>query len=196
VCQRVSLWSVLLCVACSSNHGEGNAEPWISVPEAGPDHAVEEIAAEAGPDHAIEETAPEAGPDNTVDEAGSGGSGGASHEKPDSGAPIECGELQEKWRVFVQANRGCSSVNDCIVVGGAGTCDCGFNLGQGSGDAIAKNALERSSAYFTRYNQCKAAGHVFGCIWDAAPHSNLRCESGLCTINQRSCLERDSGGVD
>jgi hypothetical protein len=209
--QRAGLWLVLLCVACSSDRSGGLEERSISIPDAASDHAVGQAGSggrggtTAGSGGAGGSTAGTGGAGSTADSggavgtgggdatAGSAGMGGAPHQEPDAGPPIECGALQESWSAFVQANRACSTVSDCIVVGGAGTCDCGYNLGNGSGDAIAKSALERSRAYFTRYDECKAAGHNFACVWDAAPHSNLRCESGSCTVTQRSCIEFDSG---
>jgi hypothetical protein len=112
-----------------------------------------------------------------------------------SDAPVDvlarCNALQMDWRAFVLQNRDCTVASECTVVGGAGACDCimpglGRPIGNGSGDAIAVAAR---TAALVRLDQWHNLGchFVAGCIYDAGPAKNLRCEQGKCTADYGGC---------
>ena len=105
----------------------------------------------------------------------------------DGVAGIPCNQLNAAWTAFVANNRACSTVADCRVIGGAGTCNCAAVLGNGSGDAISASA-QGTNDYFARLVVCEQQGYNVGKICDAAPAKNLRCENGLCTADEASCL--------
>ena len=106
---------------------------------------------------------------------------------PDGVAAIPCSQLNAAWSAYVASNRACSTVADCRVVGGAGTCNCTPVLGNGSGVAISVSA-QGNNDYFSRLMVCTQQGYNVGSICDAAPARNLRCENGLCTADEASCL--------
>jgi hypothetical protein len=184
VCHRGVLWFTLVFVACSSS-GEDNATAHGSPEEGGLEDApVHEV--DAAIDIAVAETADEVSIRND-------GALDGEASTVDAEAPIACNDLQTAWGAFVEANNACEGAEQCIVIGGAGTCGCGRNLTQGSGDAISASARGLAEKYFTRYDACVAAGHHFGCLWDAAPARTPRCESRRCKVDQRSCIEFDAG---
>lgn len=122
---------------------------------------------------------PDAGPDGDAD----------ADANADAGKPptlAECNALPGVWSSYVDQHRACESVADCTIVGGSGTCGCGYTLGDGSGTAIAKSGASVAKSYLELYAAC-AEAHVLGCVWDAAPAKNLRCENGLCTADSASC---------
>ncbi len=100
----------------------------------------------------------------------------------------ECAHLEAAWAAFVEQNRTCVSVSDCTVVGGSHTCDCGYTIGSGSGTAISASAKVAAKPYFDLYSQCVAA-HDLGCVHDAAPAKNLRCEAGACRVDEAYCYQ-------
>ena len=103
-------------------------------------------------------------------------------------AGIACGQLASAYSAFLATHRDCSSVSDCKVVGGAGTCNCVEMLGNGSGDAISATAVSDANAYFSRAMACIQQGFRFPGPCDAAPARNLRCEAGTCAADQAGCM--------
>lgn len=106
----------------------------------------------------------------------------------DSVAEMPCDQIVSAYAAFLAAHRDCSTVSDCTVVGGAGTCSCAPTLGNGSGDAIAVSAGSDAYAYFSRAQICMQQGLKIWSICDAAPAGNLRCEAGKCTADEASCM--------
>ena len=128
--------------------------------------------------------------DATVDgaEADAGPSPTAIDSAADAVAEIPCDQLVSAYSEFLASHRDCFSVDDCKVVGGAGTCNCAPTLGNGSGEAVSASAASDAYAYFGRAQICVQQGLRMWAICDAAPATNLRCESGKCKADQASCL--------
>lgn len=101
-------------------------------------------------------------------------------------AELRCEELAAEWRAFVDANRTCSEDADCIVVGGSQTCDCAPAIGAGSGDGIARDALDDARGLFDRFRACIPLVDWPGTC-DAAP-ARVSCVGGSCVASERSCL--------
>jgi hypothetical protein len=106
-----------------------------------------------------------------------------------------CDAVQAKWRAFVMQNRDCAVTADCIVVGGAGACDCsppwdprlGHPIGMGSGDAINVSGQAAATMYLAQWDDLGCNLLQRYCVNDAGPPKNLRCEQGKCTLDLGGC---------
>ncbi len=112
-------------------------------------------------------------------------------------ASVDCAQIVKDWAVFVASHAACSANADCLVVGGAYSCDLGGPIGQGSGDAISKSAKSDADALLNVFYgpACKAYRDGHG-VSDAAPATNLRCASGQCQADSASCMVTADAEVD
>jgi hypothetical protein len=120
-----------------------------------------------------------------------------SRDGPKDGDNIPlCDALQADWWAFVAQNRDCSGAGDCVVVAGAGSCECspswnprlGHPIGAGSGDAISASAQGNAQTYLTQWGDLDCNLLDRYCIVDAGPAKNLRCDQGKCTADPGSCF--------
>lgn len=119
-----------------------------------------------------------------------------SRDGPKDGDKIpQCDALQADWRTFVSQNRDCTANSDCVVVAGAGSCECappwgprlGHPIGVASGDAINATAQNAAQTYLARWDELECNLLDRYCVFDAGPAKNLRCEVGKCTIDWGAC---------
>jgi hypothetical protein len=96
----------------------------------------------------------------------------------------------------VVSHSGCIRDDDCVVVGGTGTCDCAPSLGECSGDAISRSSLQEAAQFFARFGECKSLSAFLGRSCDCAPATNLRCDQGFCRADSPGCLSVGDAGSD
>ena len=103
---------------------------------------------------------------------------------------IPCEELSALYVAQIAMFTGCVRDSDCTIVGGSGTCDCGYVLGMGSGDPVSLEGRDGANELLTRFwsDGCRLFREGTNCVWDAAPATNLRCEGSRCTATSASCL--------
>ena len=114
--------------------------------------------------------------------------------RPD--APATCQQLSEAAEAVIAGLvSSCSTVDDCLLVGGTYTCNCAPSLTRNaSGDAVSRAALDGSAelqSLIRDFDQrCLLTGCGDGkhCICDAAP-ARLLCRDGRCVAEPRSCLD-------
>jgi hypothetical protein len=104
-----------------------------------------------------------------------------------------CRELSDRALALVDTlDRRCDTDDDCVRIGGSGSCDCAPTLTTGSGVTLGQTGaadpeLGALAAEFARRCTTCAAGAPCSC--DAAP-ARLSCVDQLCTATARSCLDR------
>ncbi len=130
------------------------------------------------------------GGDGTVPVGASEGDAPLPVESDADIASVACDQLQDLWRAFVERSLDCEGHDDCVAVGGNGTCDCARSLGDDRGTAISRSALEQAHKYLDRFEspQCieersqATAGEQgyepMSC--DAGALEYVRCENNRC----------------
>lgn len=103
---------------------------------------------------------------------------------------MTCAEAKAAWALLVAQPQVSTAKDDCMIGGSNLTCDCGWAIGQASGDALAKvNLPEANKLQWLWYSKkCDGVKTTKNCTWDAAKAQKLRCEAGLCKADAASCV--------
>jgi methenyltetrahydromethanopterin cyclohydrolase len=122
-----------------------------------------------------------------------GGRGNAGGDNDGTDGRQMCASISEEWQASIASleNR-CTTVQDCMVVGEPGGCDCGSTVTGDCGAAVARASYMGSEAERLA-RRFEAENCNFPSICSCGP-TLLGCSpEGQCVFTHQFCLESDAG---
>lgn len=121
-----------------------------------------------------------------------GGRGNAGGDNDGDGRQT-CASISEQWQASIASleNR-CTTVQDCMVIGEPGSCDCGPTVTGDCGAAVARASYMGSEAERLA-QRFEAESCDFPSICSCGP-TLLDCSpEGQCVFTHQFCLDSDAG---
>ena len=124
-----------------------------------------------------------------------GGRGNAGGDNDGEDGRQTCASISEQWQASIASleNR-CTTVQDCMVVGEPGGCDCGPTVTGDCGAAVARAGYMGSEAERLA-QRFEAENCDFPSICSCGP-TLLDCSpDGQCVFTHQFCLDSDAGAA-
>lgn len=100
-----------------------------------------------------------------------------------------CLRLPTRYEDIISSNKACEQDADCVLVGGANSCERSRVLGQPSGDAIHRAGQAQAFHLLCLFNLpvCQAQEALGKHVINVAPGRDMGCYQGRCVVENASC---------